>query len=72
MAKSIREVDGDGATLEEIHAVADELKRAREALDNAKLVLKAAKETEASARDRLDLLVGAKTEQRPLFEEEPE
>ena len=69
MAKRIREVDGtDDVTLEEIHDAASQLKRAVVAREGAALVLKAAKETEAAARALLELLTGAREEERPLLD----
>ena len=71
MARTIREVDGtEDVTLEEIQSAGLALRDAKEAVENAKLVLKAAKETEAVARDRVELLTGAKVEERPLWDGE--
>lgn len=68
MARAIREVETDDVTLEEIQCAGLELKEARETLESAKLVLKAAKDTVIAAQDRLDILVGVKDEVRPLFD----
>lgn len=65
----IEEIDGtDDVTLEEIQSAGLELRRAISARENAQLVYKAAQDTEKSARARLELMTGARQEQRPLLD----